>query len=64
MGLSTFILAMVMHPDIFLKAQAEVDQVTGGSRLPDFNDRDSLPYLECVLKEVYRCVIFTFRQSD
>ncbi|CCM01427.1 uncharacterized protein FIBRA_03478 [Fibroporia radiculosa] len=54
MSLSTFILAMVLHPDIFLKAQAEVDRVIGGSRLPDFNDRDSLPYLECVLKEVYR----------
>ncbi|CCL99951.1 uncharacterized protein FIBRA_01976 [Fibroporia radiculosa] len=53
-AIMTFILAMVMHPNIFLKAQAEVDQVTKGSRLPEFDDRHSLPYLECVLKEVYR----------
>ncbi|CCM01420.1 uncharacterized protein FIBRA_03471 [Fibroporia radiculosa] len=52
--ITTFILTMVLHRDVFLKAQAEVDRVTGGSRLPDFDDRDSMPYLECVLKEVYR----------
>ncbi|KAL6308002.1 cytochrome P450 [Sparassis latifolia] len=52
--LSVFFLTMVLHPEVYKKAQEEVDRVVGRGRLPDFNDRDSLPYLECVLKEVYR----------
>ncbi|CCM01417.1 uncharacterized protein FIBRA_03468 [Fibroporia radiculosa] len=52
--LLTFMLAMVLHPEVFKKAQAEIDRVVGHSRLPDPNDRSSLPYLEHVLKEVYR----------
>ncbi|CCL98337.1 uncharacterized protein FIBRA_00331 [Fibroporia radiculosa] len=49
-----FVLAMVLHPEVYAKAQAEIDRVVGQSRLPDFDDRLSMPYLECVLKEVYR----------
>ncbi|KAF9812881.1 hypothetical protein IEO21_05932 [Rhodonia placenta] len=52
--LSTFVLAMVLYPEVYKKAQAEVDRVVGQDRLPDFEDRESLPYLECVVKEVYR----------
>ncbi|KAH9951190.1 cytochrome P450 monooxygenase [Amylocystis lapponica] len=36
------------------KAQEEIDRVIGRERLPDFDDRSSLPYLECLIKEVYR----------
>ncbi|KAH9924466.1 cytochrome P450 [Fomitopsis serialis] len=49
-----FILMMVQHPDVFRKAQAEMIRVVGDARLPDFDDRASLTYLECVLLEVYR----------
>ncbi|KZT69356.1 cytochrome P450 [Daedalea quercina L-15889] len=52
--LSTFILLMVLHPDVLRKAQMEVDSVIGDIRLPDINDRASLPYLDAVLKETYR----------
>lgn len=52
--LAAFILAMILHPDVFAKAQAEIDGVVGSERLPDFHDRNSLPYVECVVKEVYR----------
>ncbi|KAJ4481158.1 cytochrome P450 [Lentinula aciculospora] len=52
--LTTFILAMVLHPQVFKKAQNEMDNVIGMDRLPSFEDRSSLPYLECVLKEVCR----------
>lgn len=45
---------MVLHPEVFKKAQAEMDDVVGMDRLPTFEDRSSLPYLECVLKEVCR----------
>ncbi|KAI0295337.1 CyP450 monooxygenase [Multifurca ochricompacta] len=36
------------------KAQAEIDSVTGGSRLPDFSDMASFPYVDAVIKEVLR----------
>ncbi|KAF9808713.1 hypothetical protein IEO21_07775 [Rhodonia placenta] len=52
--LISFILAMVLHRGTFEKAQAELDRVIGSERLPNLDDRESLPYLECVLKEVYR----------
>ncbi|CAA7262652.1 unnamed protein product [Cyclocybe aegerita] len=50
----TFTLAMVLHPHEFKKAQEEIDLVVGKDRLPSLDDRASLPYLECVLKEVLR----------
>ncbi|KAG5643123.1 hypothetical protein DXG03_001549 [Asterophora parasitica] len=45
---------MVRNPEVFRKAQEELDQVIGSGRLPTFDDRGSLPYLECILKEVLR----------
>ncbi|TFY53355.1 hypothetical protein EVJ58_g9500 [Rhodofomes roseus] len=53
--LIVFVLVMVQYPDVFRKAQEEMIRVVGDSRLPEFDDRASLPYLECVLMEVYRC---------
>ncbi|TCD62441.1 hypothetical protein EIP91_006903 [Steccherinum ochraceum] len=50
----TFILAMVLHPEVLKKAQTEMDKVVGRGRLPDWEDRESLPYLVSVIKEVYR----------
>ncbi|EPT05741.1 hypothetical protein FOMPIDRAFT_1027275 [Fomitopsis schrenkii] len=52
--LLVFILMMTQNPDIFEKTQDEISRVVGQSRLPDFKDRGSLPYLECVLREAYR----------
>ncbi|KIJ51011.1 hypothetical protein M422DRAFT_244987 [Sphaerobolus stellatus SS14] len=49
-----FILAMGVYPDCMKKAQAELDLVVGNSRLPEFEDRSALPYLEAALKEVVR----------
>ena len=45
---------MVRHPEVFAKAQAEVDSVVGHSRLPDFGDRPSMPYIEAMLSECLR----------
>jgi hypothetical protein len=50
----TFILSMLLHPDELRKAQEEMDAVIGRHRLPNIDDRPSLPYLECILKEVVR----------
>ncbi|KAJ3545757.1 hypothetical protein NM688_g5589 [Phlebia brevispora] len=49
-----FIVAMLLHPEAQKKAQKEIDKVLGTSRLPDFNDRESLPYVECVVQESAR----------
>lgn len=54
--LLSFVLAIVLHPHVLVKAQAEIDRVIGNGRLPDDEDRNSLPDLECVLKEVYRYI--------
>lgn len=45
---------MVLHPEVFRKAQAEMDRVVGAGQVPQLEDRESLPYLDCVVKEVYR----------
>ncbi|KAG1899593.1 cytochrome P450 [Suillus fuscotomentosus] len=50
----TFALAMVLYPDVQRRAQAEIDSVVGLDRLPTFEDRTSLPYVESVLRETLR----------
>ena len=45
---------MLLHPETYQRAQEEIDMVVGRDRLPDFEDRDSLPYLEGLIKEVFR----------
>ncbi|PCH38761.1 hypothetical protein WOLCODRAFT_66883, partial [Wolfiporia cocos MD-104 SS10] len=53
--LSAFILTMVLNPEVLHEAQVEIDEVVSKERLPDFNDREkSLPYLECIIREVYQ----------
>ncbi|OAX36487.1 cytochrome P450 [Rhizopogon vinicolor AM-OR11-026] len=49
-----FLLAMVLHPEVQAKAQADIDRVVGKDRLPDFNDRPALPYVEAILRETLR----------
>ena len=45
---------MVQYPEIQKQAQAYIDAVTGKTRLPDFGDRNSLPYIEAILLEALR----------
>ncbi|EJD41504.1 cytochrome P450 [Auricularia subglabra TFB-10046 SS5] len=49
-----FFLEMVFCPEVQLKAQDELDRVVGRDRLPTFADRARLPYVEAVIREVYR----------
>ncbi|KXN81911.1 O-methylsterigmatocystin oxidoreductase [Leucoagaricus sp. SymC.cos] len=49
----SFFLAMCLYPDVQKKAQSELDQVLNG-RLPEFNDRPSLPYINAIVKEASR----------
>ncbi|CAL1709588.1 unnamed protein product [Somion occarium] len=50
----TFIFAMLNYPEIQKKAQKEIDDVIGNDRLPDFSDRESLPYVDAVMWETIR----------
>ncbi|KAL5530920.1 hypothetical protein ACEPAG_3796 [Sanghuangporus baumii] len=52
--LYVFILAMVRHPDVVRKAQQQIDSVTGGERLPAFEDQASISYITCIMKECLR----------
>ncbi|KAJ7748917.1 cytochrome P450 [Mycena metata] len=53
-ALTSFVLAMLANPEAQRKAQLELDSVTGGKRLPDFNDKPDLPYVSALVKEVLR----------
>jgi cytochrome P450 len=52
--LHKFMLAMVLSPEVQRKAQTELDAVVGPNRLPEFEDRDNLPYINAICKEVLR----------
>ena len=45
---------MVHYPAVQAAAQAEIDRIIGTDRLPVYKDRDLLPYLEALYKEVLR----------
>ncbi|KAI8996406.1 cytochrome P450 [Trametes punicea] len=53
-SIEVFLLAMLHYPEIQKKAQEEVDRVIGSSRMPEFSDMDSLPYVSALIKEVAR----------
>lgn len=44
-----FILAMVVYPEVQKKCQEELDAIVGRSRMPTFEDRDSLPYIRATV---------------
>lgn len=45
---------MILHPDVRRKAQAKLDGLTNGDRLPSFTDKEQLPYLDALVTEVFR----------
>lgn len=47
-------MAMLVNPECQGRAQREIDRAVGKDRLPTFEDRASLPYIECVALEVLR----------
>ena len=52
--MANFILAMVLHPHAQRKARQEIDSIVGSHRLPSYEDRVSLPYIEALYREVHR----------
>ncbi|QRW09454.1 cytochrome P450 family protein [Ceratobasidium sp. AG-Ba] len=53
-SMATFLLAMVLYPQVQKRAQAELDAVLGEDRLPELRDRERLPYISSMLKEIMR----------
>lgn len=45
---------MISHPDVLARAQQEIDSVVGKDRLPTFEDKDSLPYINALVHEAMR----------
>jgi cytochrome P450 len=52
----SFVLAMILHPEVQAKGQAEIDRVIGNDRLPEMSDRDQLPYVSAIVDECYRWI--------
>ncbi|KAK0209261.1 cytochrome P450 [Desarmillaria ectypa] len=46
--------AILLYPEVQAKAQAEIDAVIGDDRLPRFDDRERLPYVNALVLEVTR----------
>ncbi|SCN87775.1 related to O-methylsterigmatocystin oxidoreductase [Fusarium fujikuroi] len=70
-AITTFFLAMTLFPDAQKKAQCEIDDIIGNGRLPTLLDRQSLPYVNALVKEVLRwhpvgpmCLPHTTSQDD
>ena len=49
---------MISHPDVLTRAQQEIDRVVGKDRLPTFEDKDSLPYINALVHEAMRYETF------
>jgi cytochrome P450 len=45
---------MITHPEVQRKAHEELDSVIGRGRLPDLEDKQNLPYIDAIYKEVSR----------
>ncbi|KAF8883247.1 cytochrome P450 [Infundibulicybe gibba] len=53
-SIATFFYTMAVNPDMQRKAQREIDMVIGNDRLPGSQDRQSLPYVEALYREIMR----------
>ncbi|KLO07044.1 cytochrome P450 [Schizopora paradoxa] len=52
--LLTFIVAMLKNPEVQRRAQEELDRVVGSDRLPTFEDKKHLPYINAIMLECLR----------
>ncbi|KAL8928315.1 MAG: hypothetical protein Q9172_000999 [Xanthocarpia lactea] len=52
--MQSVICALLIFPEVVHKAQEEIDRVIGTDRLPTFEDRKKLPYIDGIVKEAWR----------
>jgi len=57
--MTSLFLALALFPQAQRRAQAELDVVVGRDRLPTFDDRPRLPYIEAYCKELMRWLMVT-----
>ncbi|KAH9976345.1 cytochrome P450 [Lactifluus volemus] len=53
-AVASLFLALVLYPDVQKRAQAELDSVLARDRLPGFEDRPRLPYINALCRELLR----------
>lgn len=55
-SIGQFIAGAATYPDWVIRARAQLDEVCGSNaeRLPSWEDKDRLPYISAVVKEVFR----------
>ncbi|PCH38680.1 cytochrome P450 [Wolfiporia cocos MD-104 SS10] len=53
-AIESFFLIMCIYPELQRKAQTELDGVVTPGHLPTFADRQRLPYIDALIKEVHR----------
>jgi len=51
---SNFFYFMAKYPEVQKKAQAEIDGVLEMKRLPEYDDRQKLPYIDALFREIMR----------
>ncbi|KAJ3549263.1 hypothetical protein NM208_g588 [Fusarium decemcellulare] len=49
-----FVKAMILHPEVQAKGQAELDACISSGRLPMWEDRQALPYIRSIVEETLR----------
>jgi cytochrome P450 len=50
----SFFVAALLRPEIQTIAQKELDVITRRERLPTFEDRSRLPFVDAICKEILR----------
>ena len=50
----TFLVACLLRPRVQKRARDEIDAAVGRDRLPTFEDRPKLPFVDAMCKEVLR----------
>ncbi|TBU23875.1 cytochrome P450 [Dichomitus squalens] len=52
--LASFFLALLRKPEVVKRGHEEIDRIVGDERLPTFDDRANLPYIQAIVAEVAR----------
>lgn len=46
---------MLHFPEVMKAAQADLYRVVGYDRMPEFEDKENLPYIVAIINETLRC---------
>ena len=52
--MTSLFVALTLYPEVQKRAQAQINSVISRDRLPTFEDRSRLPYIEAICKELLR----------